>query len=135
MEYIQLVRIAESLRTQNMITKMQNVSKVAGSRNDCQMSQLTSLALFTFNAVEFQAVTINGKPWICARKVCRTLLSNIRTTSSISIKWEVCMQNGHLWSGPMIPTKKSFHHSGGIPVEFHWSHGKLLEKDWNKWNL
>ena len=34
-----------------------------------------------------------------------------------------------------IPTKKSFHHSGGIPVEFHWSHGKLLENDWNKWNL
>ena len=33
------------------------------------------------------------------------------------------------------PTKKSFHHSGGIPVEFHWSHGKLLENDWNKWNL
>ena len=34
-----------------------------------------------------------------------------------------------------IPTKKSFHHSSGIPLEFHWSHGKLLEKDWNKWNL
>ena len=34
-----------------------------------------------------------------------------------------------------LPTKKSFHHSGGIPVEFHWSHGKLLENDWNKWNL
>ena len=33
------------------------------------------------------------------------------------------------------PTKKSFHHSGEIPVEFHWSHGKLLENDWNKWNL
>ena len=33
------------------------------------------------------------------------------------------------------PTKNSFHHSGGIPVEFHWSHGKLLENDWNKWNL
>ena len=33
------------------------------------------------------------------------------------------------------PTKKSFHHSGGIPVEFHWSHEKLLENDWNKWNL
>ena len=35
----------------------------------------------------------------------------------------------------IIPTKKSFHRSGGIPVEFHWSHGKLLENDWNKWNL
>ena len=34
-----------------------------------------------------------------------------------------------------LPTKKSFHHSGGIPVEFHWRHGKLLENDWNKWNL
>ena len=34
-----------------------------------------------------------------------------------------------------IPTKKSFHHSGGIPVEFHWSHGKLLENDWSKWNF
>ena len=33
------------------------------------------------------------------------------------------------------PTKKSFHRSSGIPVEFHWSHGKLLENDWNKWNL
>ena len=33
------------------------------------------------------------------------------------------------------PTKKSFHRSGGIPVEFHWSHGILLENDWNKWNL
>ena len=33
------------------------------------------------------------------------------------------------------PTKKSFHHSSGIPVEFHWSHGKLLENDSNKWNL
>ena len=33
------------------------------------------------------------------------------------------------------PTKKSFHHSGGIPVEFHWSHGKALENDWNKWNI
>ena len=33
------------------------------------------------------------------------------------------------------PTKKYSHHSGGIPVEFHWSHGKLLENDWNKWNL
>ena len=31
-----------------------------------------------------------------------------------------------------IYTKKSFHHSGGIPVEFHWTHGKLLENDWNK---
>ena len=34
-----------------------------------------------------------------------------------------------------IPTKKSFHHSGGIPVEFHWSHGKLPEIDWNKSNI
>ena len=34
-----------------------------------------------------------------------------------------------------IPTKKYFHHSGGIPVEFHWNHGKLVENDWNKWNL
>ena len=33
------------------------------------------------------------------------------------------------------PTKKYFHHSSGIPVEFHWSYGKLLENDWNKWNL
>ena len=33
------------------------------------------------------------------------------------------------------PTKKSFHRSVGIPVEFHWSHGKLLENDWNKRNL
>ena len=33
------------------------------------------------------------------------------------------------------PTKKSFYHSGGIPVEFHWSHGKALENDWNKWNI
>ena len=33
------------------------------------------------------------------------------------------------------PSKKSFHHSGEIPVEFHWSPGKLLENDWNKWNL
>ena len=33
------------------------------------------------------------------------------------------------------PTKKSFHHSSGIPMEFHWSHGKLLENDSNKWNL
>ena len=36
---------------------------------------------------------------------------------------------------PAFPTKKSFHHSGRIPVEFHWRHGKLLENDWNKWNL
>ena len=34
-----------------------------------------------------------------------------------------------------IYTKKSFRNSGGIPVEFHWSHGKLPENDWNKWNL
>ena len=33
------------------------------------------------------------------------------------------------------PTKKSFHRSGGIPVEFQWSHKKLQENDWNKWNL
>ena len=33
------------------------------------------------------------------------------------------------------PTKKSFHHSGGIPVQFHWSHGKLLENNWKKWYL
>ena len=33
------------------------------------------------------------------------------------------------------PTKKSLHHSGGIPKEFHWSHGNLLENDWHKWNL
>ena len=33
------------------------------------------------------------------------------------------------------PTKKSFHHSGGIPVKFHWSDGRILENDWNKWNL
>ena len=26
-----------------------------------------------------------------------------------------------------VPTKKPFHHSGGIPVEFHWSHGKWLK--------
>ena len=34
-----------------------------------------------------------------------------------------------------FPLKKSFHHSGGIPVEFHWDHGKAFESDWNKWNL
>ena len=34
-----------------------------------------------------------------------------------------------------IPTKKSFHRSGGIPAEFYWSHGKLLKNNWNKWNL
>ena len=34
-----------------------------------------------------------------------------------------------------IPIKKSFHNSSGIPVEFHWSHGKKLENDWNQWNL
>ena len=33
------------------------------------------------------------------------------------------------------PTKKSFHHSSGIPVELHWSQGKLLENNENKWNL
>ena len=33
------------------------------------------------------------------------------------------------------PNKNSFHHSGGIPVEFYWSHGKLLENYCNKWNL
>ena len=32
-------------------------------------------------------------------------------------------------------TKKSFHHSGGNPGKFHWSHGKLLANDWSKLNL
>ena len=37
---IQVVRIAESLRAENVINKRKKFGKVAGSRNDCKVRQM-----------------------------------------------------------------------------------------------
>ena len=61
---------------------------------------------FTFNAVELCVVTINEKPWIREKEVCRTLnykrnYANIvlRKTRPKSIKWVVCFLRLCLWTG------------------------------------
>ena len=40
---------------------------------------------FVFNAVELCAVIINGKPWIRAREVCRTLEYDAKTSETAKI--------------------------------------------------
>ena len=44
---------------------------------------MSSVILFTFNAVELCVVTINEKPWTRAKDVCRTLEYNKKTADIV----------------------------------------------------
>ena len=40
---------------------------------------------FSFNAVELCVVTINEKPWVCTRELCRVLEYDAKTSKTVSI--------------------------------------------------
>ena len=46
---------------------------------------------FTFNAVELCVVTINEKPWTCAREVCRALEYDAKTSKTANIIKTYCI--------------------------------------------
>ena len=43
---------------------------------------MSSVALFTFNAVDLYLVTLDDRPWIRAKKVCTALEYNKKTTKN-----------------------------------------------------
>ena len=45
--------------------------------------KMSSVMPFTFNAVELCVVTINERPWVCAREVCRALKYNKKTENIV----------------------------------------------------
>ena len=56
----------------------------------CKMSYLVS---FTFNTAEFQTVAVNGKPWTCAREVCRALGYREKSETLTIIKQHSSQEN------------------------------------------
>ena len=47
--------------------------------------KMSSAMPFVFNAVELCVVTINEKPWVCARQVCRALEYDAKTSKTANI--------------------------------------------------
>ena len=91
-------------------------------------------SLFSMYFIQIVWVIINLGKFGEKRRICFGNFWNCFTHNLLISYLEKCLFQ---WNFPFkcLPTKKYFHHSGGIPVELHWSHGKWLENDWNKWNL
>ena len=75
-------------------------------------NKISSAMPFTFNAVELCVVTINEKPWACAREVCRALEYGKVTKTTNVIKTHVTPENyAHKWQLSSVS-------AGEIP--FNW---------------
>ena len=55
---------------------------------------MSSVAPFTFDAVKLCVVSLNDKPWNCAREVCRVLEYG-KTTKTADIVKHLCSQENH----------------------------------------
>ena len=54
-------------------------------------NKMSSVMPFTFNAVELCVVTINEKPWTCARELCRALEYDAKTSKTANIIKTYCI--------------------------------------------
>ena len=82
---------------------------------------MSSVMPFAFNAVELYVVTVNGKPWIRAKEVCKALEYGENAKSKDVLKKHVSIENkqhqyqrvGH--SNPTIKLAKKQSTIGILP--------------------
>ena len=68
---------------------------------------MSSVMPFSFIALELCVVTINEKPWTCAKEVCKALEYNIKTTDIVKA---FCSRENyaHKWQLNKFPTAANF---------------------------
>ena len=70
---------------------------------------MSSVMLFTFNAVKFYIVSINEKPWTHAREVCRTFDYGNATKAADIVKYLCGRENyAHKWQLTELVCKTKF---------------------------
>ena len=70
---------------------------------------MSSVMLFSFNAVELCVMTINEKPWIRAREVCRALEYSKATKTADTVKHLCSRENyAHKWQLTELVSETNF---------------------------